>query len=202
MSETSLPPPTKNSHGPLITGVLLLLLALGGFFAWKAVASRDRTNQEVVEPPATAATTLAVPPAPPPPPPEPEEEPSAAPDVTPAPKVTSVAPPPRSDTGCSGTCTGSADATLRSALRQRGGSAKGCYDKALRTKPTLQGKLMVGIRISPNGTVCSASVVSDSLGDPGVRNCILQNFRAASYPKPSGGCVDVQVPLNLIPSAQ
>jgi hypothetical protein len=103
--------------------------------------------------------------------------------------------------GCSGGCTGSADAGLRDALRLRGASAKGCYNKALLSNATLQGKLTVAVRVSPSGTACSASVASDSLGDAAVSSCILQKFRSGAYPKPKGGCVDVQVPLNFVPGS-
>jgi hypothetical protein len=90
---------------------------------------------------------------------------------------------------------------LRDALRLRGASAKGCYNKALLSNSTLQGKLTVAVRVSPSGAACSASVAADSLGDAAVSSCILQKFRSGSYPKPKGGCVDVQVPLNFVPGS-
>lgn len=200
MSQTSLPPPTKNSQGPLVIGSVLVLLTIGGVVVWRTMTGEQ--SADTPEPTPVVATNPSPLPAPPPPPPEATEDTTTTAEApSPTPKATALVPP-RFDTGCSGTCSGSADSTLRAALRQRGGAAKGCYDKALRSKPTLQGKLMVALRLSPNGSVCSASVVSDSLGDASVSNCIMQNFRSASYPKPKGGCVDVQVPLNLVPSAQ
>lgn len=214
MSESSLPPspPTHSSNGLLIGGALVALLAVGGgvFFATRGGEEPQPTTVA-----ATAAAVVSTParspaPPPPPPPPPPEEEVTTAPVATSASNTpgkvagsggTSAPQENKGPAGCSGGCTGSADATLRDALRLRGASAKGCYNKALRSNATLRGKMTVAVRVNPSGSACSASAASDSLGDPSVTSCILQKFRSGSYPKPKGGCVDVQVPLNFVPGA-
>ncbi len=208
MPESSLPPspPTTNNNGLLIGGAVVALLAAGGIFL-ALNGSKGEDQAPATPPPAVEPTTVRAPPPPPPPPP-PAEEPTAVPSASTAAAVQSKPTPGaggatptegRGPAGCSGECTGSADAGLRDALRLRGASAKGCYNKALRSNPTLQGKMTIAVRVSPTGTACSASVASDSLGDASVSSCILQQFRAGSYPKPKGGCVNVQVPLNFVP---
>jgi hypothetical protein len=202
MPESSLPPspPTTNNTGLLIGGALIALLGVGG--AVFALRGEDAPKPEVPVTVTSADTGVRA--APPPPPPPPEEEPSAnaaptAPATTTAKSAAGSAADNRGPSGCSGTCTGSAEAGLREALRQRGASAKGCYNKALRSNPTLQGKMTVAVRVSPTGNACSASASNNTLGDASVTTCILQQFRSGAYPKPTGGCVDVQVPLNFVP---
>jgi TonB family protein len=80
-----------------------------------------------------------------------------------------------------------------------GARAQGCYERALRQNSTLQGRLMIRVRVGPRGEVCAASVASDSLGDQGVSSCVLQKFQATTFPAPVNGCVDIQVPLRFEP---
>jgi hypothetical protein len=114
-------------------------------------------------------------------------------------KPTAAAPQgPALPEGCGGTCNGRADGQLKAALAQVGASARSCYNNALRTNSTLSGKLTVSLRVAPNGSACSARTSVDTLHEASVTSCILQKFRSAKYPKPSGGCVDGEVPINLV----
>jgi outer membrane biosynthesis protein TonB len=101
--------------------------------------------------------------------------------------------------GCDGECDGKVTSVLQSALQAKGFQGRGCYERALRQNPLLEGRLGIQVRVGPQGQVCSANVTADSFRDPGVSSCVLQLFRSASLPPPNGGCVDVQVPLNFIP---
>ncbi|MBM4361481.1 MAG: AgmX/PglI C-terminal domain-containing protein, partial [Deltaproteobacteria bacterium] len=101
--------------------------------------------------------------------------------------------------GCSGACKGNATPALQAALGGAAGSARGCYERALRTNSMLQGKLVVGVRVAPGGGTCNASIVTDTLGDGAVGSCVLQKFRGGTFPAPAGGCVDVQVPISFMP---
>jgi len=188
----------KKNNAPLI--VVLLLLIGGG--AWFALSKGKKGDPGPDTTPVVATATateqqpaIAAPPPPPPPPPE---------ETAPEPEATEKKPTGKILSGkgqgaCDSPCEGEATAALRAALRQRGGSARGCYDSALRQNAALRGKLTVGVRVSPSGSVCSASVVADSMGSPAVNACVLKRFRGASFPAPTGGCVDAQVPLNFVP---
>jgi hypothetical protein len=123
------------------------------------------------------------------------DEPVEVKQDTPKPKVV------RQNTACTGECEGTATADLRSTLRGKAGQARSCYERALSKNSALAGSLMVGVRIGARGEACSASLVSDTLGDPEVARCILQRFRTGSYPKPAGGCLDAQVPIKLVPGS-
>ncbi len=205
MTESSPPPiPAKGGSKSLIVAATLMLAGVIGVVIW--TTTRANGPAQVDPPTSTPQPTatrsrLQTPPPPPPPPPEPSaEETSAAPKAT---AKAAPAPAPKSGGGgCSGACSGTPDPTFRAALRQRAGLAKGCYDRALRSNSSLEGKMTVALRVSPTGSVCNVTTVSNTLADPLVTSCILQKFRAGNYPAPSGGCVDAQVPLNFVAASQ
>jgi len=58
---------------------------------------------------------------------------------------------------------------------------------------------MVSVRIDPQGNVCSASVAEDAIHSAEVANCVMGMFRSAKFPPPTGGCIDVKVPLSFVP---
>ena len=174
-----------------------MLLLAGGLVTYKLTSSPD--EPEVVEEKAPPKPAPAPAPvldnAPPPPPSEEEiaEEEKANTADESSKTVKSYKGPP----GCGGPCTGSAGGDLRSALATRGASARSCYNTALRRNASLEGKMTVNVRVSPQGSVCSVSIGNNSLGDAAVAACVTAQFRAAAFPAPSGGCVDTAVPLNF-----
>jgi hypothetical protein len=172
---------------------LLLMLAVAGLLWLKASREPEPAAAPVAATPAAAAPPPTAEPPPPPPPIEEPEEPEPEPEKA-APEAKAAAP---RNTACSGECAGEATAEVRQTLRGKAGQARSCYNRALSQNSALSGKLLVGVRIGPAGQVCSASLVSDTLGDDSVSRCVLQRFRAGPYPKPTGGCVDVQVPISF-----
>ncbi|MDZ7372894.1 MAG: TonB family protein [candidate division KSB1 bacterium] len=52
-----------------------------------------------------------------------------------------------------------------------------CYQRALRRNPDLKGKVVVRFTITPEGTVKNVEVVSSTLNDPDVIDCILSRIR-------------------------
>lgn len=61
----------------------------------------------------------------------------------------------------------------------------------------LGGLLRVAFRIGPDGHVIDACVTEDVTGDATLRACLLDAVRALALPRPSGGAVDVELPLRL-----
>lgn len=194
MPESSMIPPKHHGSGAFIGAAVLMLLAMGGLLYWKFGGKEEPPP---AAPPVVSANTEPVFDEPPPPPPPPEEVTPDAGKVEKKPTIKRVAA--TSGGGCGGTCKGSAPSALQGALGGAAGQARGCYERALRQNPLLQGRVVVAVRVAANGSVCSASLASDSLGDPGVSSCVLQKFRGGRFPSPSDGCVDVHVPISFMP---
>ena len=140
--------------------------------------------------------------------PEPTREPAVA--VPTAPRVAEEAPPfedgadggfsqmpdPPSSTG---ECSGSAPRDLQDAIRRRAADVRPCYERALREQPTLEGRLVVAVRIDSQGTVASVSVRENELADIEVAACIEKLFTIAFPVGANGNCVDVHLPIRFAP---
>jgi hypothetical protein len=191
MPQLSLPPkpPTSSSGVRYIIAAILLLAAIVVLI----LIALKRTGDQSPAPAASlpAATTPAFIEPPPPPPPPAAEEPAA--DAA----VNHVAT--GSFNPCTAKCSGAPSLALSSAVASRASAARPCYERALRVNSALQGKLMVSVRIDPQGNVCGASVSQDAIHSPEVTNCVLGIFRSAKFPAPAGGCMDYNIPLSFVP---
>jgi hypothetical protein len=74
-----------------------------------------------------------------------------------------------------------------------------CYERGLKRDPKLVGKLVLSIRVAPDGHVARANLRSSEGTDLplDVETCIQTEARAWRFPRPSGGSVVFEVPLNL-----
>lgn len=52
-----------------------------------------------------------------------------------------------------------------------------CYERELRRNPSLKGKLVLRITITPQGTVRKVEIVSSTLGSPRVERCVVSRIR-------------------------
>ncbi|MDZ7289718.1 MAG: TonB family protein [candidate division KSB1 bacterium] len=52
-----------------------------------------------------------------------------------------------------------------------------CYQRELKRNPNLKGKLVVRFVITPQGTVASVTIVSSTLGNSTVENCIVERIK-------------------------
>jgi hypothetical protein len=190
---TTAPPPKSSGSKPFVIAVLLMLLLMGGLIYWK-LSGDDEPKSATTAPPVNSAQVPAIDQVIPPPP-LPEPSASAAP-IASAKKGS-----PKFDTGCStcSNCQGIEPNGFRGALAGRAALAQRCYEKALGTQEQLTGKLTVGLCVGVGGGVCSASIEKDTLGSPLVSQCVLNIYRATTFPSPKNGCVQAQVPLNFIP---
>lgn len=194
MAESTTPPPPKSGSGGFIAAIVLMLLLGGGLVLWK-MGSKDKVAA-LPAPPPPPTTSEPVLEAPPPPPPPEKVEDAGTPQKTAVKKIVAGG-----GGGCGGECTGTASPALHSALRSKAGQARGCYERALRQNAMLSGKIVVSVRVGPQGQVCSSGITSNSVGDPGVASCVLGMFRSGTFPPPQGGCVDTQVPMNFVPKS-
>jgi hypothetical protein len=171
-----------------------MLLLIGGLVVWK-LGGEEKTAAAPPEPTVAAGTPIPDQVLPPPPP-------VASADAGPAPEPTKKVAVQSTFCATCGRCTGTAAPNFQSIVRGRAGAAQRCYEKALSQQDQLQGKLSVNLCVGVGGGVCSASIASDSLGSPLVSQCVLNIFRATTFPSPKNGCVDAQVPLNFVPQKQ
>ena len=195
----SLRPPPVDGTGKYLAIILLLGGGIVGLFAWR----HFQPEPVAPAPPPSASAALLASHAP-------HDEPI---DIPPPPAVPDATPDtgavkPATATGGGGgdgcaqkTCGGSINAELSSALAFRAKTAHKCYDEALALDSTLQGQVVINVRVGTNGAVCSASVASNDLPSPGVAPCIANRFRqGARLPSPTGGCIDANVPMRLLPA--
>ncbi|MEI9937999.1 MAG: AgmX/PglI C-terminal domain-containing protein [Pseudomonadota bacterium] len=195
MSETTPPVPKSGGSGPFILAAIVMLLLMGGLIFWKMKSGSETAKVEAPKPTAAPEQPVLDEPPPPPPPPVASADSSAKPDDTKpgTKKVGSTV----AAAAC-GVCSGEPNPGLQGALGGKAGQSRACYEKALSSNSTLSGRMTVSIKINQQGSVCSAQVKSD-LNNPLVENCVLQSFRAATFPAPKGGCVDASVPLYFKP---
>jgi hypothetical protein len=84
-------------------------------------------------------------------------------------------------------------------LSSKAAQSRRCYEKLLSSKPSARGSYLVNLRVNARGKVEHASLLTDEVGDPAMASCVLERFRSATYPKPRGGCADIEVPLRYEP---
>lgn len=205
MPEPLQPPPSQqipeNSSGgaPYLIGALLLVGATVALISWKQCGAKPTATQQ-----ATAVTASASAPskpeapvtlyAPPPPPKDDDDADGGSDAGKVAPGKGTAGPAAVGPAPCSGACNGTATGALSSALRGRAQSAQGCYNRALRTSE-VSGSLTVSVQVGPGGQVCNASLANDSVHSNEIASCVLSRFRGQTFPPPSGGCVNVNIPI-------
>jgi len=80
-------------------------------------------------------------------------------------------------------------------VRTRIGAVKACYERALKKRPDLSGKVKVRWSITAAGMVSDVEIEEDSVGDSEVTSCMKGLVRRWRFPAPSGGSVVVVYPF-------
>ena len=193
------PPPSKGSpagvpsggNGKYIVLAILLLGLIGGVIVWKITQ----------KPPAPVVQYVDA--APPPKPTIDDQDIPLPVPIKDAGEEDAGEKPPVKHTRTNQCevkrCRGKASSDLQTALAFRAKQSHRCYDTALAQDPTLRGKVSISVRVGALGQVCSAGVANNELATPSVAKCVAGYFRGQSFPAPSGGCVDVNIPINFVP---
>jgi hypothetical protein len=84
-------------------------------------------------------------------------------------------------------------------VNRRLGAIKGCYERALRRDPNLEGKVTVRFTIAGSGKVSTARTTLNEL-TPDVGNCIVSAFKRFRFPQPDGGSLTVEYPFMFTPA--
>lgn len=195
---TSVPPAGVPGSGnaKYAAVVVILLLGIGAILLWKLVLNKPeqpvaQPTPSVAPPPSATEIPSSKLNAVPPPPPVASSAPTAS-----APKGPAVAGGGMG--GCDAKCTGQASGDLASALQVRASMARRCYQAALANDSTLKGRVVVSVKIAPNGSVCSAGVAQSDI--PAISGCVANVFRGGNFPAPHGGCVEQGVPMMFTPA--
>ena len=94
--------------------------------------------------------------------------------------------------GASGGVSGKIDqGSVYSVIRRRIGGVRYCYESQLKTNPGLAGKIRVQFVIGSSGGVSSCSVVSNSMGNTFVQECVCRMVQRWKFPQPEEGTVTV-----------
>lgn len=84
-------------------------------------------------------------------------------------------------------------------VRQNAGRQRFCYEKGLAKDPDITGRVTVRFVIDRKGAVSIAQDFGSTMPDKSVVACVVDTFRALSYPEPEGGVVTVVYPITFSP---
>jgi len=86
--------------------------------------------------------------------------------------------------------------TINSIVRSRMGDIRNVYNLELRNNTALEGKVVISLTITPDGSVVKANVISSSLiNGSKLENAIISNILLAKFPPIVGGVVTVTYPF-------
>ncbi|HEX3772397.1 MAG TPA: AgmX/PglI C-terminal domain-containing protein [Polyangiaceae bacterium] len=88
---------------------------------------------------------------------------------------------------------------IRRIVRLNDGRYRNCYEAALHTNPSLQGRVTVKFVIDRTGAVALAADGGSDIPDEGVRRCVVSSFLSLSFPAPENGSVSVVYPIAFTP---
>jgi len=192
---SSLPPLKKNDGKYGLIALLLLLLAGGLWFFLRDCGAEPAAEVEAPVPEAPSREQFAA---------EieiPDEEDAGVADVDRRPGETT----PRSNGPVAGgpetwQCGGTIDtAQVRDVIK--GAPSKQvqtCYERGLKGNNLLQGSMGVELTIGASGSVRAVSI-GGSLRDRQVHSCVKRVAKTWKFPKPTGGCVRINVPFQMTP---
>jgi hypothetical protein len=84
-------------------------------------------------------------------------------------------------------------------IRARRKAVAACYERALKTQPTLAGKLVVRFSLSAAGTVTATEIDDDTLGSPDVAACIRATVLRWRFPALAEGPAELSFPFVFQP---
>jgi TonB family protein len=74
------------------------------------------------------------------------------------------------------------------------------YNRALRADPSLEGKLVLRLTISPNGQVTMCEVVSSELGDPDLERKLVQRIKLFRFEARDVEAITTTKPIDFFPA--
>ena len=74
------------------------------------------------------------------------------------------------------------------------------YNRALRMDPTLEGKLVLRLTISPSGEVTACEVVSSELGDPDLERKLVLRVKQFKFDAKNVESITTTKPIDFFPA--
>ena len=85
-------------------------------------------------------------------------------------------------------------------FRKFDGAMKKCYERALKKRPGLEGKVKLMVVVGASGSVTRANASGLSLKDSSVNNCMEALTPRMKFPKPEGGNAKLQKVYSFSPA--
>lgn len=84
-------------------------------------------------------------------------------------------------------------------VKRRAAALRACYEMQLMSKPNLQGKVTAQWTIDTEGNVKNPKIVSDSMNNSSVTDCVLRTLGRVRFKKPEAGICVIQWPFVFSP---
>jgi len=84
-------------------------------------------------------------------------------------------------------------------VRRRASALRACYEMQLLSEPELKGKVTLQWTIEPDGRVAGAKIVTDTIKNGKVVDCVLRTIKRIRFKKPDGGKCVLQWPFVFAP---
>jgi hypothetical protein len=82
-------------------------------------------------------------------------------------------------------------------VRRNAPKMKACYEKALLTQPSLNGKIIVKFTIDEKGNVEDVKDGGSTIADATMKSCVRRIYEGMVFPAPKGGKVTVTFPMTF-----
>ena len=80
------------------------------------------------------------------------------------------------------------------------GAIYALYNRALRENPSLEGKVVLRLTISPDGVVTACEIVSSELGDPDLEQKLVQRVLLFQFEAKDVGTITTTKPIDFFPA--
>ena len=87
---------------------------------------------------------------------------------------------------------------IRRVIRRHRRGMQACYERQLRSDPTIEGRLVVRFTITPDGDVAIAIITENDTSDSDLGDCVLAELRRMTFPE-SDTSIEVTYPFLFQP---
>lgn len=71
---------------------------------------------------------------------------------------------------------------VRNVVSASMGQVRACYERALKASPSLGGRIVVDWQVTPAGSVATAAIRADDIGDSSLQSCIINTVKGWAFP--------------------